>query len=174
MRPVLELVGADFVASESPVNSCAEFIDVAGQFLAPADDVALAVDGDSIAKDANFVDVGVEDAVGVQVECDAGGLVGEIVSVESSRSVRIGAAGEASLSFAAPENETSFATRNLAGDIVVEGSRAPHDGSLVTTSTNTSYNLGGGVGRRVVITLPSTPDDLGVTPTVTEDYYLDG
>ncbi len=78
------------------------------------------------------------------------------------------------LSLATPQTEASIATRNLAGHIVAEATRAPHDGSLVTTTYATTYNPGAGTGRRVVQTLPLTPDDLGVAPTITEEFYLDG
>lgn len=78
------------------------------------------------------------------------------------------------LTLANATNQTSSTTHNLGGDIVATTNRSPKDGSLVTINYATSYDLGGGIGRRVITTLPLTPDDQGVAPTITEDHHLDG
>ena len=78
------------------------------------------------------------------------------------------------LSLATPATETNWLTRNLAGDITGEAARSPEDNSLVSTSHQVTYNPGNGIGQRVVHTFPQTPGDLGVPPTITREYYLDG
>lgn len=79
-----------------------------------------------------------------------------------------------SASAADPGNEISNVIRNLAGLVVASHERSPESGSLVQTLSQTSFNIGDGVGIRVASTYPPTDDDQGVPATLVQDYYPDG
>lgn len=78
------------------------------------------------------------------------------------------------LGVASPANEISRTVTNLAGNVTSEWSRSAQDGSLVGTTMNTTYNLGGGIGRRVVTHPPVVADDGTEIPEQIDDSYLDG
>jgi RHS repeat-associated protein len=78
------------------------------------------------------------------------------------------------LGVAPPANEISRTVTNLVGDGNEEWSRSAQDGSMVVTTTNTTYNLGNGIGRRVVTHPPVTADDGADVPEQINDSYLDG
>jgi RHS repeat-associated protein len=74
---------------------------------------------------------------------------------------------------ASATNEISRSVSNLLGDTIEEWNRSPQDGTLVKTTIQTSYNVGG-VGRRVVTLPPVVTDDGAATPSQTDDFFLDG
>ena len=78
------------------------------------------------------------------------------------------------LGVASPANEISRTVTNLAGDGIAEWSRSAQDGSMVVTAMNTTYNLGNGIGRRVVTHPPVVADDGTEIPEQIDDSYLDG
>ena len=71
-------------------------------------------------------------------------------------------------------NEISRSVSNLLGDTIEEWSRSPQDGTLVKTTIQTTYNIGDGIGRRVVTLPPAVTDDGAVTPSQTDFFFLDG
>ncbi len=75
---------------------------------------------------------------------------------------------------AAPANEVSRTVVNLLGDTTEQWNRSAQDGSLVKTTTGTSYNIGGGIGRRIITLPPEVTDDGATAPSQTEDFFLDG
>ena len=79
-----------------------------------------------------------------------------------------------SLGVASPLNEISRTVTNLVGDTIEEWGRSAQDGSMVVTATTTTYNLGNGIGRRVVTHPPVTADDGTENPEQIDDSYLDG
>ncbi|MES2996756.1 MAG: RHS repeat-associated core domain-containing protein [Verrucomicrobiota bacterium] len=78
------------------------------------------------------------------------------------------------LGSAAAANEISRSVSNLLGDTIEEWNRSPQDGTLVKTTIQTSYNVGGGIGRRVITLPPVVTDDAAATPSQTDDFFLDG
>jgi RHS repeat-associated protein len=77
-------------------------------------------------------------------------------------------------SLATPSNEISRSVRNLVGDTTESWSRAAADGSLVKTTTATTYAPTATLSRRITTIPPLTADDGGVTPSRSEEYFLDG
>ena len=75
---------------------------------------------------------------------------------------------------ASATNEISRSVSNLLGDTTEEWSRSPQDGTLVKTTIQTNYNVGTGIGRRVVTLPPVVTDDGAATPSQTDDFFLDG
>ena len=76
--------------------------------------------------------------------------------------------------YAFATNEISRSVSNLLGDVIEQWSRSPQDGTFVKTTYQTSYNLGNGIGRRLVTLPPVVADDGAATPSQTDDFYLDG
>lgn len=75
---------------------------------------------------------------------------------------------------ASATNEISRSVSNLLGDVIEQWNRSPQDGTFVKTTIQTSFNLGYGIGRRVITLPPVVADDGAVTPSRTDDFHLDG
>ncbi len=80
----------------------------------------------------------------------------------------------AQLGLASPANEISRTVSDVNGDTVATWNRSAQDGSMVETTSTPFYNIGGGIGKRVVTHPPATADDGAVIPEQVVDYYLDG
>ncbi len=115
------------------------------------------------------------DALGRRWKTSRGGISEE--TIRDGPTVRVHRYPEAlpgPASLADSSNELSNTTYNLAGEIVSSQERSPKDGTWVTTSVQTTYSPGGGMGKTVTRTYPQTADDQGVTPTITESHAIDG
>ncbi len=80
----------------------------------------------------------------------------------------------AQLGLASPANEISRTVSDVNGDTVATWNRSAQDGSMVETTSTPFYNIGGGIGKRVVTHPPATADDGAAIPEQIVDYYLDG
>ncbi|MFT4175353.1 MAG: hypothetical protein QM627_01745, partial [Luteolibacter sp.] len=120
------------------------------------------------------------DALGRTIKTNRAGVTTETVYQGRSTSTHryaqmISSGGFLPLaSFASSANEISRNVVNIVGDTIEEWSRSPQDGTFVKTTIATAYNIGGGIGKRVVTTPPAVSDDGSTIACMVDDFYLDG
>lgn len=74
---------------------------------------------------------------------------------------------------AAGDNKLGSITIDRAGEVILETSRSPRDGSLQSTVKTVEYEPSSGIGKRTTIYHPVTADDGSIVPLTVETKYTD-